>query len=259
MNRGLLGLSNYRKTNDSFRSNRTYNLCSTATVQKVTAPSQEPQRKRQDFWHTGLAFGTKLTCSYGFSAVRSSLGQSSWGHRLSGDSLAVSAKSGARCIPLRLSWCLSLDMWAAQAWPRSRWLGREGRLQVQQQSEAVSHLKPGLLCPGEGWSRSHPVHSSESSAEWGNRRPHHWQGKKPSQITQTTKSHRRVSHCQKFQLWHYFELPRTDRHMWAGQTELLVLASERAKARFAIQFAMYNNTALYTSLTRCCLLQSSIN
>lgn len=47
--------------------------------------------------------------------------------------------------------------------------------------------------------------------------------------------------------------------MWAGQTELFVLASERAKARFAVQFAMYNNTALYTSLTRCCLLQSSIN
>lgn len=47
--------------------------------------------------------------------------------------------------------------------------------------------------------------------------------------------------------------------MWAGQTELLVLALERAKAGFAIQFAMYNNTALYTSLIRCCLLQSSIN
>lgn len=44
---------------------------------------------------------------------------------------------------------------------RSRWLGREGRLQVQQQSEAVTHSKLGLLCPGEGRSRSHPVHSFE--------------------------------------------------------------------------------------------------
>lgn len=58
----------------------------------------------------GVAFGTKLACCYGFCAVRSSLGQSSWGHRLSGVSLAVSAKSGARAISLRLSWCLSLDV-----------------------------------------------------------------------------------------------------------------------------------------------------
>lgn len=48
--------------------------------------------------------------------------------------------------------------------------------------------------------QNHPVHSFESRGEGGSRRLHHWQGKKPSQITQTTKSHRRVSHSQKFQL-----------------------------------------------------------
>lgn len=136
--------------------------------------------------------------------------------------------------------------------------GKGEEIQGQQQSEAATHSRLGLLCPGGGWSRSHPVHSFESRAEWGSRRFHLWQGKKPSQITQTTKNSQKGVTVSEISAVTGAPMNRqTD--MWAGQMELFVLASERAKAGFAIQFAMYNNTALYTSLTRCCLLQSSIN
>lgn len=142
---------------------------------------------------------------------------------------------------------------------RSRWLGREGRLQVQQQSEAVTHSKLGLLCPGEGQSRSHPVHSFEVEGRVREQKTPLLAGKeaKPDN-TDNKKSQKGVTESE-ISAATLSRAPmdrQTD--MWAGQTELFVLASERAKARFAIQFAMYNNTALYTSL-RCCLLRSSIN
>lgn len=48
--------------------------------------------------------------------------------------------------------------------------------------------------------------------------------------TQTTKSHRRVSQCQKFQLWHYLELPWTDRHV--GKTDgALCFGFRKSKSR----------------------------
>lgn len=171
--------------------------------------------------------------------------RNSWGHRLSGDSLAVSARTGARCISLRLIWCLSLDTEVVRARPRSRWLGRKARLQVKQQSDAVTPSKLGPLSR-EGQNRNHPLYSLESSGHKAGKQktpPLTGNKVKPDDTDKVTETCHAGQKCQSR---HSLKLPRTDIHVWARQMQLSGLASEGAEGRFAIRFAMHNNTALCT-------------
>lgn len=87
----------------------------------------------------------------------------------------------------------------------------------------------------------------KSKAEWGSRRLHCWQGKKPSQIIQTTKSHRRVSQSQKFQLRHYLGLPWTDRQT-CGQDRQSSLFWLQKEQKHDLPFSLLCTTILHCTL-----------